>query len=140
MGSEQNAQGGSVPLERRVVRDFAAMQGAEDEALPWKCFHCGLVCRTTDEAREHFGTLQMASPACTIDVAAFREMEELASRYSAEDSDLHREIHRLGVRHAEALRREEEAGYARGLADGMAYNDAFKRGGAEEPTSRGTEG
>lgn len=94
----------------------------DEDALPWRCYHCGEVCRTHEQAHAHFGATQDSEPACKIDAAAFRAMEETVRRYREEDSELHREIHRLNAAYAVKLRQEEEAGYARGLADGRAYN------------------
>ncbi|CAJ6623501.1 Uncharacterised protein [Burkholderia pseudomallei] len=86
----------------------------------WRCFHCDEVFDDRDAAALHFGTTERQVPACTIDVAEYRAMEQRMSRYNEEDTDLHREIYRLQARHQSDLRREEEKGYARGLADGAA--------------------
>ncbi|ABO60371.1 hypothetical protein LA345_36470 (plasmid) [Burkholderia vietnamiensis] len=90
-------------------------------ATQWRCFHCGEVFDERDAAALHFGTTERQVPACTIDVAEYRAMEQRMSRYNEEDTDLHREIYTLQARHQSALRREEEKGYARGLADGAAH-------------------
>jgi hypothetical protein len=47
-------------------------------------------------------------------------MEEINRRHCEEDTELHRQMHRLLNEHSVALRREEEIGYARGLADANA--------------------
>jgi hypothetical protein len=85
----------------------------------WRCFHCDEVFDDAPSAREHFGTSLMHEPACQIDIAKFREMERRVELCNAEDSDLHREIHKAESDGRQAARRAEEAGYARGLADGM---------------------
>ncbi|WP_432263312.1 hypothetical protein [Cupriavidus sp. TMH.W2] len=102
----------------------ATSTGAEAVACqerPWRCFHCDETFTDRAAAAEHFGTSLMQEPGCQIDLAKFREMEELVRRSSAEDTDLHREIARLRCEHATALRREEENGYARGLRDAKLY-------------------
>lgn len=86
----------------------------------WRCFHCDAAFTDEASAREHFGASQVLDPACTIDVAEYRRMEEAHARSRDEDTDLHREIHGLHSKHAAKLQREEEKGYARGLADAQA--------------------
>ena len=88
--------------------------------MTWRCFHCDEVFTERECAQLHFGATLMSDPACQIDVKQFREMERMLERFRAEDTDLHREIHRLHAAHYAALRCEEEAGYAKGLADGRA--------------------
>jgi hypothetical protein len=56
-----------------------------------------------------------SDPACQIDVATYRAMEKRMVAYNAEDSDMHRQLAAMASKHGEALRREEEKGYARGL-------------------------
>lgn len=85
---------------------------------PWRCFHCDEVFSDHESAALHFGTSEHQAPACTIDVAEYRAMEQRMHRYNEEDSDLHREIYGMQARHQAALRSEEERGYARGLEDG----------------------
>lgn len=92
---------------------------AHESRGPWKCFHCGEIARTREEAVLHFGKSEHAQPMCQIDAAAFRAMEELTARYREEDSDFHRQMARMAFDHDLALRRQEEAGYARGLQDGQ---------------------
>lgn len=93
----------------------------------WRCFHCDEVFHTEMEARNHFGGTQDAEPACRIKVAgefalltALRNAEIELARYRREDSDIIRAMHSMQADHAQALRREEEKGYARGLKDGQA--------------------
>lgn len=91
-------------------------------ARGWVCFHCGERFSASNEgerlAREHFGETITADPACRIDIAEYRRMEAVNARHCHEDTELHREIARLQADHATALQRAEEAGYAKGLADG----------------------
>lgn len=93
-------------------------------AAGWTCFHCGETFHHQIPARRHFGADPAAEPACRIKgreenglVIALRAAEADLARYQAEDTDLHRQIARMSSEHAIALRREEEAGYARGLRD-----------------------
>jgi flagellar biosynthesis/type III secretory pathway protein FliH len=92
----------------------------------WTCFHCGETFRTVGGARDHFGADQSADPACRIKVGderglvmALRRAEAELARYRAEDSDKDREFHAMRAGHAQALLREEERGYERGLRDGL---------------------
>ena len=85
--------------------------------MTWRCFHCGEVCKTHEEGLLHFGADESALPACRIDAAHVRELEAQLLAYRAEDTDLHREIYAMRGNHARELVREEERGYAKGLAD-----------------------
>ena len=87
--------------------------------LTWRCFHCCEVFTDPAEAALHFGTRIYDAPACQVDVAKLRDLERQLDRYREEDTDLHREIHRLHSDYQTKLMREEEKGYARGLHDGM---------------------
>ena len=89
-------------------------------AQVWTCFHCGEVCANVEAARLHFGSSEHQQPGCQIDLAEYRSMEEVNRRHCEEDTELHRALHRMGGEHREALRREEESGYAKGLRDGRA--------------------
>lgn len=93
-----------------------APQQAQGSEPAWRCFHCDAQFTGEAGAREHFGASEAQQPACLIDIAEYRSMEEANRRHCEEDTDLHREIHRLQCEHQQALRREEEKGYARGLA------------------------
>lgn len=97
----------------------------EDRARtgPWTCFFCGETFYTVHEASDHFGRDLLSLAACEIKasegglIRAIREAEEDNRRHCAEDTDLHRQIHGMAADHAQALRREEEKGYARGITD-----------------------
>ncbi|ODP35128.1 hypothetical protein [Pandoraea sp. ISTKB] len=101
--------------ERRIV--YASPVNGSERAPEWCCFHCGETFDDRESAALHFGRTEMQSPACTIDIAEYRAMENRMTDYNNEDTELHREIARQECNHATALRREEEKGYARGLAD-----------------------
>lgn len=114
--------------ERRDVQqriDLAvedALDGCEPEGREpdvYRCFHCDEVF-DAEGAAEHFGPHEMAEPACAIDVAKYREMEETVARYRHEDTDLHRAIHRLHADLHTKVQRAEEQGYDKGLQDGLA--------------------
>lgn len=97
--------------------------------MAWRCFHCGDV--FTDErcARLHFGRDEGSTPACIIKGAeggllkALRDAEEQADdaiqAMHAESTDAARAYHQQRCRHNRALIAAEEAGYERGLADGI---------------------
>lgn len=84
---------------------------------PWKCFHCGEVFETPVEAGMHFGESETEKPACQFTTEEVRELQKMLHRYMDEDTDLHREIHRLHADMNAAVMRAEEEGYARGLRD-----------------------
>lgn len=93
----------------------------------WTCFFCGDTFTTPGAARDHFGADPLDDPACQIKarderglVMALRRAQTELARYRAEDSDKDREYHAMNARHAQALMREEEKGYERGLKDGLA--------------------
>lgn len=90
----------------------------------WRCFHCDEVFTDEHKAREHFGESMCDDPACQIDIVDVRAMQNQLTRYHNEDTDLHREIHKLIAEHAVALRREEEKGYARGIRDVKVHGNA----------------
>jgi hypothetical protein len=83
----------------------------------YTCFHCKEEFITDEDAALHFGTSLAQVPACTIDAAEYRAMEERMRRYNEEDADIHREMHRMAGAHVTALKREEERGYAKGLEE-----------------------
>lgn len=108
------------PDADRVTLDIADTVGKALEVLrapkQWRCFHCDELFTDRDKAREHFGRTEMAHPACTIDAAQFREMESYVQRAREEDTDVMRQRAQMQSDHAIALLREEEKGYALGIA------------------------
>lgn len=104
---------------------------------PWRCFHCDDVFTTVGAASDHFGPHPAATPGCVIDkilpeggsntqrglglLMALRKAEAELASYRAEDTELHRSMHRQDSEHRQALIREEEKGYRRGLADGHRF-------------------
>lgn len=94
--------------------------------IHWRCFHCGEAFTKAQErwAREHFGASQDSQPVCLIRsagegalIALVRKQEDALAAYRAEDSDMMRAVYSMQADHAQALRREEERRYAKGVAD-----------------------
>jgi hypothetical protein len=92
--------------------------------IHWRCFHCDETFTDWIQARNHFGYSPAdGAPACRTTRAFDAEIYHLKKRlelYQEEDTELHREIHRLNCEHTKALIRAEEEGYARGLRDAIA--------------------
>ncbi|MFM0608743.1 hypothetical protein PQR05_29855 [Paraburkholderia sediminicola] len=99
---------------------YAAFKCTQCVVHGWRCFHCSEAFTDTESAALHFGKSERQNPICTVDAAEYRAMEQRMIRYNEEDSDMHRQIYGMQAKHATELRREEEKGYARGLADGQA--------------------
>jgi hypothetical protein len=90
----------------------------------WRCFYCDETFTDRAAAELHFGpggALRQDQPACRINIAEYRAMEEIVRRYADDDSDMHRAMYRMQSEHAVALRRAEEDGYARGLRDAVLH-------------------
>lgn len=106
------------------------------EPATWTCFHCGETFTDTTCARKHFGGSEIHEAACRIKasegglIRALRNAEDALSRYHAWDSDAYRAMGCMQVEHATELRREEEKGYACGLADGAVLLDAERAANA----------
>lgn len=99
-----------------------------DRKIYWRCFHCGEGFTKAQErwAREHFGRDSSAEPVCLIRTAgesallsALREAEDELSEYRSEDQKILQAMWSMQADHRQALIREEEKGYAKGLRDGM---------------------
>lgn len=96
----------------------------------WRCFHCDEVLTTEVDAANHFVRLDESEPACRIKAAgefallqALRNAEDQLARYRAEDSDVLRAMASMQSDYQQALRREEEKGYARGMRDAKLSGD-----------------
>ena len=94
------------------------------------CFHCGETFTTPGSARDHFGFDPSADPACRIKIGAERGLVMALRKVEKELSDAWRAIHEESTeaakayyaqqtRHRQQLMVAEEAGYERGLADGL---------------------
>jgi hypothetical protein len=105
----------------------AMYDAAPAPAREWACFHCGEVFADEKLAADHFGRSELAISACQVDAAHLRELEAELARYCSEDTDLHREIYAMAARHAVELIREEEKGYAAGLAAAPAAESEQER-------------
>lgn len=96
----------------------------------WRCFHCGDTMTSRQEAVQHFGRYDGATPACILKGAeggllkALRDAEEQADEaiqmMHSESTDAAKAYHRQRSRHTQALMAAEEAGYEKGLSDGRA--------------------
>lgn len=98
-----------------------------DRKIHWRCFHCGDTFTKAQVrwAREHFGRDEHETPVCLIRTAgesalltALRNAQDELASHRAEDTDLMLALWAMSADHQTALRREEERGYAKGLADG----------------------
>lgn len=98
----------------------------------WRCFHCGDVFYSSRTASSHFGLDQLQTPGCVAVLRhgevhlldRIRDLEMDLQRYRDEGSDLMRWAATKSADHAQALVREEERGYAKGVADTLAMPDA----------------
>lgn len=95
------------------------------DQLPWRCFHCDEVCTDHESALEHFGMDRHCIPICKVDRAEYRRMEKRNIEHTLEDTELHRALEAKSAEMITAVRKAEEDGYNKGLADG--------RGLAPEP-------
>lgn len=107
----------------RIASTRASTAGS---AVGWRCFHCDEYFTDKKLAAEHFGS-EIEDPACKLNaleggiLGLLRGAEAELSTYRREDNATSRAFYALGAEHTTALMREEEKGYARGLADGRAH-------------------
>lgn len=104
-----------------IMKSAAPPAPVSAEPVLYRCFHCHEEFHDVESAGLHFGRSQVFDPACTIDIARFREMEQRMICYNEEDAEIHQQMAGLRNQHAIDLRREEEKGYARGLRDAVKY-------------------
>lgn len=118
---------------RKELRELEACGSASAFAagvpVGWRCFHCGDYFADPAAARLHFGVSEEQKPACLIKGAeggllrALRDAEDQTAlamqAVHSETTDVHRAFYAAASRHAQALIAAEEAGYERGLHDGM---------------------
>ena len=108
---------------------------ADFDTGPWTCFHCDETFTTRREAKHHFGADEAETPICKVKGAgewalldalrkAIDERNKAWEAMGHEDTDCMRALYAARVDHATALVREEERGYAKGLADGLALGRA----------------
>lgn len=114
-----------------VAGALTATPSQPSGAVPWRCFHCDDVFTDEHAARLHFGPDEGGQPACKIKagaegglLGALRRAEaDAAAAWQAihnETTDAAKAHYAQQDRHATQLRVVEEAGYERGLADGIA--------------------
>lgn len=116
--SASEAKQEALDLVAAALDEVATLRTERDV---WRCFHCDEVFTDRTAALDHFGPDRLLStPGCQIDVAEYRRMEEVFRRSVDEDTDLHRQIRSLRSDLDTAVRRAEEDGYAKGLADASA--------------------
>lgn len=97
--------------------------------MTWRCFHCGDVFRNPKHAASHFGIDEFQEPGCVAVLRRgeshlldrIRDLEQQLERYGNEDSDIMRWAQAKESDHRQALIREEERGYNKGVRDGRAY-------------------
>lgn len=103
-----------------------------DETYPtpaegWTCFHCGMHFggnfKGWQEAFHHFGSDVQGDAWCQYTARQVRGLEDLLRSYQQEDTPRDRHLASIQAEHVTALRREEERGYARGMADVLAQRD-----------------
>jgi hypothetical protein len=92
----------------------------EQEATKWRCFQCDFTTADPDEAAHHFGKYEDCLPACKIGVEQFRALENEVQTWRTESDAASKEFYSLGAAHHVALRKAEQEGYDKGLADGQA--------------------
>ncbi len=121
----------SKPAAEVAQKARAAL--AVPHVTTWRCFHCDELFTDRDAAQLHFGSSDGGVPACRLApdqaglIAIIREQGDELSRFREEETASFREFYSLGAEHAVALRREEEKGYSRGLADGRSMFDVDVR-------------
>lgn len=102
-------------------------------AHEWRCFHCDEVFTNPEHAQEHFGREESSAPACKIRgseghlITYIRRLEAELATYRNDSDLITRAWMAKEAEHSEALRREEEKGYARGV------RDMTKQGYCSEP-------
>ena len=89
-------------------------------SAPWSCFHCVYVAETREEGLLHFGRAEDCTPICGVAAETYRQMEQAVWEYRNECDATSKTFYSLGAEHQTKLREAEQAGYDRGLADGLA--------------------
>ena len=107
----------------RLAKEYSDAEPSAPKCKGWTCFHCDEHFTDAESASIHFGTHEIQRPACLINAAEYRSMEERVRECANEDSELHRQLRRQASNHKLELQRAEESGYAKGLADASAPID-----------------
>lgn len=97
--------------------------------LPWRCFHCDEVFADQKAAQEHFGIDEMTSCAGCIEkvnggeiglLRRVRDLEQQLIPYLSESDAVSNYVAGKMTAHAQALIREEERGYDKGVQEAKA--------------------
>lgn len=89
----------------------------------WRCFHCNEIFTNPEHAAEHFGMNEGSTVACKLShseghlVTLVRKLQRELASYRREDNLVLRAWLTREADHRQQLVREEEKGYARGIAD-----------------------
>lgn len=89
----------------------------------WRCFHCDTVFMNRKHAAEHFGRDEGDVPACKLSsseghlVTYIRKLQAELNSHREERDEILLAWHARDAEHHEALRREEEKGFTRGVED-----------------------
>lgn len=111
---------------KQSAAEIAGLRAELERQPKWRCFHCGESFTEAQSqcAREHFGRDEGKKPVCLMRVpgengliAALRRAEDDLAEWRNESVPLMRAIECQAADHAQALIREEENGYAKGLKD-----------------------
>ena len=113
------------PCDLAEAIDRAIWEAAEvtSPVREWRCFHCDEVFTDRACAAVHFGDADGATPACRVAadlvglVEMIRKQESKLDAFRREETASYREFYALGAAHHQAVRKAEEAGYAKALAD-----------------------
>src|SRR5262249_46042352 len=82
----------------------------------FRCYHCGAVCRTDEECREHFGTKQDALPSCLKNTTLLIPLMKAAVQVAILRSDPNSEEgHTIGEEVDAAAVAEDAANAMRGI-------------------------
>ena len=99
--------------------------GRHADRVEWRCFHCDEVFTEKEAAEAHFGISECATPACKVspDLAhVLRMQEEELYKHRQEQTEMGLLYYKFGAEHSTALRKAEQEGYDKGLADGRAID------------------
>lgn len=109
-----------------MVVNMSAKQYKNKNAISWRCFFCDEIFTTRELAAEHFGTeLACEGPivACQIKeheghlVTYIRKLEAELVIWNNESQQIQQAIISLEGTVAEEIRKAEDKGYAKGVAD-----------------------
>lgn len=111
----------------------------------WRCFHCDEVFTSRQYAAEHFGFDEGATPACKISgheghlVTYIRKLEAELASYRAESDSITLAWFAKESEHVQAMLREEEKGFARGVADMQKHGYIISEPGTPDELRKAAE-